>query len=73
MNAKMLVGIILIALGIVSLVWQGISYTKKEEVLNVGPLRATATKKETIPIPPVVGGLCLVAGVVLVAVAWKRS
>jgi hypothetical protein len=67
-----ILGIILIVLGIISFAYQGITYTTKEKVLDVGPIEATAEKKKTIPLPPILGGLLIVGGIV-VLVAGKRS
>ena len=60
-----IVGIVLIVLGIVALAYGGISYTKREKVVDLGPIEATAETRETIPLPPVLGGLALAGGVVL--------
>lgn len=59
-------GAILIVLGIVALVWGGISWTKREKVIDVGPIEATVDKRERVPLPPVVGAIALVAGVLMV-------
>jgi hypothetical protein len=72
MKPPMLVGIILIVLGIVALAYQGITYTTREKVLDIGPVEATAEKQKTIPLPPIVGGLALVGGVILVATAARK-
>lgn len=72
MNQGMVIGVILIVLGIVALAYQGITYTTREKVLDIGPLEATAEKQKTIPLPPIVGGLALIGGVVLVATAAKK-
>jgi hypothetical protein len=67
-----LIGVVLIVLGVIALAYQGITYTTHEKVLEVGPLKATAEKKHTVPLPPVLGGLTLAAGVVLViAGSWR--
>ena len=68
-----IVGIILIIIGIVSLVWGGITYTKQEKVLDLGPIQATAEKQRTVPFPPVLGGICLVGGIVLVIVGSRKT
>jgi uncharacterized membrane protein len=72
MKQGMLIGVILIVLGIVALAYQGITYTTREKVLDIGPLEATAEKQKTIPLPPIVGGLALVGGIVLVATAARK-
>ena len=68
-----IVGIILIIVGIVSLVYGGFTYTKREKVLDIGPIQATAEKEKTIPLPPILGGICLVGGIVLVIVGNRKS
>jgi hypothetical protein len=67
-----IVGTILIVIGIVALVWGGISYTREETVVDLGPLEATAETRETIPLPPVLGGIALVAGIVLLVIPSRR-
>jgi uncharacterized membrane protein len=66
-----IIGIVLIALGLVSLAYQGITYTSRETVLNVGPIKATADTQKTIPLSPILGGLALAGGIVLLAGAWR--
>ncbi len=60
-------GVILIVVGIIALAWGGITYTKRERVLDMGSLHATVEKKEHISLSPVAGGVALVAGLILVA------
>ena len=72
MKAPTLVGIILIILAVIAFSFQGITYTKREKVLEIGPIEATAEKKETIPLPPVLGAVALIGGVALVFVGSKR-
>lgn len=69
----MLIGIALIALGLIALVYQGITYTTREKVVDLGPLQVTAEKERTIPLPPILGGLALAGGIVLVVVAARKS
>ena len=68
-----IVGIILIVLGIVAFVFQGITYTTQKNVINVGPIHATAEEKKTIPLPPVLGAIALVGGIVLLVAAGKKG
>ena len=68
-----LVGIALILLGIVAFAYQGISYTSREKVIDVGPLQASVDTKKTIPLSPLLGGLVLVGGIVLVVVGTKKT
>jgi hypothetical protein len=60
-------GIVLVILGIVSFAYQGITYTTQKKVLDIGSIHATADQTHLIPLPPIVGGLLLVGGVVLLA------
>jgi hypothetical protein len=65
------IGIVLIAVGLVSLAYQGITYTSRETVLDLGPIKATADTQKTIPVPPILGGLALAGGVTLLLGAWR--
>jgi hypothetical protein len=73
MKVASLVGILLIVLGVIGLAYGGITYTHKEKVVDIGPIQATTEKHERIPLPPIVGGLSLVAGVVLLVAGAKRA
>ena len=68
-----IVGIILIAIGIIALAYGGITYTKREKVIDAGPLQVSADKEKTIPLPPILGGICLVGGIVLVLAGGRKS
>lgn len=67
-----IVGIILIVLGVIALAYGGISYTREEEILDVGPIEATAERRETIPLPPILGGLALAGGIVLLIAGSRK-
>lgn len=73
MKTYSLIGIILIVLGIAAFAYQGISYTTRENVVDLGPVHVTAEKTRTFPLPPIVGGLALVGGIVLLVVGSKKS
>jgi len=60
-------GAILIILGVFALVYGGIRYTKREKVIDVGPIEASVEHKKTIPMPPLLGAAALIAGVVLIS------
>jgi uncharacterized membrane protein YidH (DUF202 family) len=68
-----IIGIILIAIGIIALAYGGITYTKREKVIDAGPLQVSADKEKTIPLPPVLGGICLVGGIVLVLAGGRKT
>lgn len=67
-----IIGIVLIAVGLVSFAYQGITYTSRETVVEVGPLKATADKQRTIPLPPILGGIALAGGLALLIGTWRR-
>ncbi len=73
MKAATIAGIILIALGIFAFAYGGFSYTKREKVLDLGPIQASAEKKHTVPLPPVLGGICLVGGILLVVAGGRQK
>ena len=73
MKTATIVGIILIILGVVSLAYQGITYTTREKIIDIGPIEATAEKHKTIPLPPVLGGCALAGGVALLIVGARRA
>ena len=66
------VGIIFIVLGVLALAYQGIRYTTREKLIDIGPLKVTATERKTIPLPPIVGGVALAAGIALILVERKK-
>ena len=68
-----LAGIVLIVLGALALAYQGFSYTRHEQVLNVGPVHVTADTKDRVPIPPIFGGIALVGGIALLVVGSKKT
>jgi uncharacterized membrane protein len=67
------VGILLIVLGGLALGYQGFNYTHQEKVLDLGPIHATAEKQERVSIPPILGGLALVGGIVLLGVGSRKG
>jgi len=73
MKTTIITGIVLILLGVVALMYQGITYTKTEKLLDIGPIHATTETQKTIPLPPVVGGLALVGGIVVLVLGDRRS
>jgi uncharacterized membrane protein len=67
------VGVVLIVIGIAMLVWTGFTYTKRENVVDAGPVHISADKQKTVSWPPVVGGVVLVAGIVILVTAKKAG
>ena len=70
-QAMKILAIVLIVVGLVALAYEGITYTTREKVLEVGPITATKETKKTIPLPPILGGAALVCGVVLLIAAAR--
>jgi hypothetical protein len=73
MKTNLIVAIVLIAIGIAAFGYQGITYTTREKVVDIGPLTMTADKTRTIPLPPVVGALALAGGIGLLFMARKKG
>jgi uncharacterized membrane protein len=67
-----IIGILLIIVGITALAYQGFTYTKLEKVLQIGDLQVTADTQKTVYFPPILGGLSVVAGIVLVVIGRKK-
>ena len=73
MKSVILVGIVLIALGAAGLVAGEITYKAERETLTVGPMKATVQEEKKVPIPPMLAGLAIVAGVGMVVAGRKKS
>jgi hypothetical protein len=73
MKPKIIIAIMLIALGIAALAYQGITYTTREKVVDLGPLHVTAEKTKTLPLPPIVGAIALVGGIVLLVTGSRKG
>ena len=65
-------GFVLVVLGILALVYGGVSYNRQRTILDVGPLKATATEQKNVPLSPIVGGIVLIGGIVLLVVPRRR-
>lgn len=73
MKTYTLTGIILIVIGIAALAYQGITYTTREKVVDIGYIQMTAEKTKTLPLPPIVGGVALLGGIILLVMGNKKS
>ena len=68
-----LIGIVLLVLGVLSLAYQGINYTRERNVVDLGPLQVTTETRERIPLPPILGGLALAGGVALLVMGSRAK
>lgn len=66
-----ILGIVFIVLGAVMLIWTGFTYTKKEKIVDAGPIQVSADREKTVNWPPYAGGVLLVGGIALVALSKK--
>ncbi len=67
-----LVGIFLVVIGMIALIYQGVTYTTREKIFQIGPIEAQKEEKKTIPLPPILGALALAGGIVLVVYGAKK-
>jgi uncharacterized membrane protein HdeD (DUF308 family) len=73
MKPVTLVGVVLIVLGVLALAYQGITYTTREKVIDLGPIKASVDKEKNIPLPPIIGALALAGGVILVFMGARKA
>jgi len=72
MKPMAIAGVLLLVLGVLALAYQGITYTSRETVLDIGPIQATADTEKTVPLPPVLGAAAVAGGVVLLVMGKRR-
>ena len=73
MTARRIVGVVLVALGIVALLWGGVFWTDRDTVVDAGPLEITTEQREGVRVPPIVGIIARISGVVLLVAPSRRS
>jgi hypothetical protein len=73
MKPKIIIAMILIAVGIAAFAYQGITYTTREKVVDLGPIQMTAEKTKTIPLPPILGAIALIGGIVLLVTGSRKG
>jgi hypothetical protein len=72
MKPTLIIAVVLIALGIAALAYQGITYTTREKVVDLGPIQVTSERTRTIPLTPIVGAIGIVGGIVLLVMGMKK-
>ena len=72
MTVRYVIGSLLVVIGLVSLLWGGFRWTKQKTVVDIGPIEAKTQEHKTLPIPPVVGALALIGGIVVLVVPTRR-
>lgn len=73
MKTSTIIGIILVLLGIAVLVFGGFSFVQEETVIDLGPLDVEAQERETIPLPPILGAISLIGGILLIALGSRKK
>jgi hypothetical protein len=73
MKPLAMIGAVLIVFGLAALVYQGITYTSRETVIDIGPVHATADREKTLPLPPIVGSVAVAGGVVLLIAGMRKT
>ncbi len=66
------IGVIVLVLGIIMLIWTGFSYTKKEKIIDIGPLEVNADKEKQINWPPYIGGILIIGGIIILLVGKRK-
>ena len=73
MKTFTLLGIVLIVLGLAALAYQGFTYTTRETVIDIGPIKATADREKTVPLPPILGIVAVAGGVALMIAGSRKG
>ena len=73
MKTTALLGVLLVILGIAALVYQGVTYTHRDTILNIGPVHAEADRQHTIPIPPILGIVAIAGGGYLLVTSSRKA
>ena len=66
-------GVVLVALGIIALVFGGIGYSSQRTIIDMGPIQATATEHHDVPISPIAGGVAIFSGLIIIVAPRKKA
>jgi hypothetical protein len=72
MSARRIVGLVLVAVGIVALLWGGVFWTDRDEVLDAGPVEIATEQREGVSVPPILAGVALIGGIILLVLPDRR-
>jgi len=73
MKSLRMLGIALIVLGVLAFAYQGFTYTTRDKIVDIGPIQMTVEKTKTFPLPPIVGGVALAGGILLVIIGMRAK
>ncbi len=73
MKSKSVFSLLLIVIGVIALAYGGFSWTTREKAVDLGPIQITAEKSHSIPLSPIIGGVALICGIVLLISGRKSA
>jgi hypothetical protein len=73
MKSKVALAVLLMAVGVIAFLYQGFSWTTREKAVDLGPIQVTAEKSHTIPLSPIIGGIALGCGLLLLSSSRKQA
>ena len=73
MKTSTVFAIVLMAVAIIAFVYQGITYSSREKVVDLGPVHVTAERTRTLPLPPIVGVVAAAGGLVLLVAGRRKA
>lgn len=73
MKSSPILAVVLIILGVTALAYQGFTYTTREKAVDLGPIQITAEKTHDVPLPPIIGAIAIVGGIILLVVGRPKT
>ena len=67
------IAVLLIVLGLVALAYGGITMTTRDKIVDLGPVEVTQEEQHRLPLPPIVGGVAVAAGIILLVAGARKS